>query len=115
MTSEFQDSIDNDEVVHIHAIDQDDDGTLWLGTWGDGVMHDQIGKGRAVAYLFDTIPPMNGAKNIIQGMDAELAKEFASRLRGRSAGVQYAYLVQRTDQAQSRKCAQPPVRNGEPL
>nr|MBP9178049.1 histidine kinase [Flavobacteriales bacterium] len=76
VTSEFQDSIDNDEVVHIHAIDQDDDGTLWLGTWGDGVMHYDPGKGRAVAYLFDTIPPINGAKNIIQGMARRSAEEF---------------------------------------
>ena len=72
----FVDGPDPGDDFSISGIIQDKDSSLWLSSWGDGIIHYHLRDGSAKCYLFDTIPPANGAKNIIQGIARFSEKEF---------------------------------------
>lgn len=62
--------------IHINDALQQADGSLWLGTWGDGLIHFDPATGASSCHAFDSIPPFNGAKNIVFGLARRSADEF---------------------------------------
>jgi len=67
---------DADGRIHINDALQQADGSLWLGTWGDGMIHFDPATGASSCHAFDSIPPFNGAKNIVFGLARRSADEF---------------------------------------
>ena len=59
-----------DRSVHVWDIDQQRDGSLLCSTWGDGTIRYDPATRSSTHWLFDTLPPLNGAKNVQFAMTA---------------------------------------------
>lgn len=72
----LNDSDDPDQGISVNFLTQRSDGAVWLSTWGDGLIRYDPGTDSSRCWLFDTIPPLTGAKNVEFAMAAMNEDEF---------------------------------------
>jgi ligand-binding sensor domain-containing protein len=66
----------HEKANHIISIHQDDDGSLWWGTWGGGLLHFDPKSKAVECFLFEAIQPITGNRNYVGDIEALSADEL---------------------------------------